>query len=113
MEKFMLIFIGGNEPEVLTSPESMQAYMQEWFSWIEKLKKEGRYEGGEALEPSGKGVTGTKKVVTDGPFAEGKELVGGYFVVTAKNIDEAVAMSKECPGLKYDCKVEVRPVMKM
>jgi hypothetical protein len=113
MEKFMFIFVGGNEAEVLTSPEAMQASMQEWFSWIEKLKKEGRYEGGEALEPSGKGVSGPKKVVTDGPFAEGKELVGGYFIVTAKNIDEAVAMAKDSPGLKYDGRVEVRQVMKM
>ena len=45
MEKFMFIFIGGNESELLTSPEAMQASMQEWFGWIEKLKKEGRYEG--------------------------------------------------------------------
>jgi hypothetical protein len=110
MEKFMFIFIGGMEPK--NSPEAMQASMQEWFSWIEKLKKEGRYDGGEALEPSGKGISGSKKIVTDGPFAEGKELVGGYFIVKAKDLDEAVMLAKDSPDLKHNGRVEVRPLMK-
>ncbi|GHN02943.1 hypothetical protein WSM22_44320 [Cytophagales bacterium WSM2-2] len=113
MEKFMLIFIGGLDPSELSSPEKMQSAMQEWFDWIDKLKKEGRYESGEPLEPAGKGVSGPKKLVTDGPFAEGKELVGGYFIIKAKNLDEAVAIAKDSPDLKYNGKVEVRPVMKM
>jgi len=112
MEKFMFIFIGGGDV-ALESPEVMQSSMHEWFTWIEKLKKEGRYDSGEPLEPIGKGVSGPKKLVTDGPFAEGKELVGGYFVVTAMNIDEATNLAKDCPGLKYNGKVEIRPVMKM
>jgi len=113
MEKFMFIFIGGMDPQNSNSPEAMQTSMQEWFSWIEKLKKEGRYEGGEPLEPGGKGVSGPKKLVTDGPFAEGKELVGGYFIVKAKNLDEAVTLAKECPDLKHNGRVEVRPIMKI
>lgn len=113
MEKFMFIFLGGMDPDYMKSPEVMQTSMQEWFAWIEKLKKEGRYEGGEPLEPGGKGVSGPKKLVTDGPFAEGKELVGGYFIVKAKNIDEAVALAKDCPDLKHDGRVEVRPIMKI
>jgi hypothetical protein len=111
MEKFMFIFIGGMDSQ--SSPESIQAAMQEWFTWIEKLKKEGRYEGGEPLEPVGKGVSGPKKLVTDGPFAEGKELVGGFFIVKAKNLDEAVSIAKDCPDLKNNGRVEVRPIMKM
>jgi hypothetical protein len=113
MEKFMLIFSGGLDPAQLSSPQAMEASMQEWFSWIEKLKSEGRYEAGEPLEPLGKGVSGPKKLVTDGPFAEGKELIGGFFIIKAKNLDEAVALAKDSPDLKHNGRVEVRPVMKM
>ncbi|MBI1768279.1 MAG: hypothetical protein HY015_06200 [Bacteroidetes bacterium] len=112
MEKFMFIFKGGIDL-AQSSPEAMQQNMQEWFGWIEKLKKEGRYEGGEPLEPTGKGVSGSKKLVTDGPFAEGKEIVGGYFIVKAKDIDEAVILAKDCPDLRHNSRVEVRPVMKL
>ncbi|MGC4022607.1 MAG: YciI family protein [Cyclobacteriaceae bacterium] len=111
MEKFMFIFIGGMDPS--QSPEAMQTSMQEWFAWIDKLKKEGRYEGGEPLDPVGKVVSGPKKIITDGPFAEGKEIVGGFFVVKAKNLDEAVTIAKDCPDLKHNSRVEVRPVMKI
>ncbi len=115
MEKFMLIFHGGSDvaPE-MRAPEAMQAHMQKWFGWIEQLRKEGRYVGGEPLEPSGKFVSGKNKVVTDGPFAEGKELVGGYFIIEAKDLDEAVEISKNgYPDFVFNGKVEVRPIQKM
>jgi len=114
MEKFMLIFHGGSDiaPE-MKSPEAMQKHMQKWFAWIEKLNKEGRYAGGEALLPTGKFIGGKKRVVTDGPFAETKELVGGYFIVNAKDIDEAIALCDGYPDFIFDGKVQVRPVQKM
>ena len=68
---------------------------------------------GEPLQPSGKQVNGSKKVVTDGPFIEAKEMVGGFIVVNAKDINEAVEISKGCPIFEMDGKVEVRPVQKM
>ena len=109
----MLIFHGGSDvaPE-MQSPEAMQQHMQKWFAWVEKLQKEGRYAGGEALEPTGKLVSGPKQIVTDGPFAESKELVGGYFIVNAKDIHEAVALTKDYPDFIFNGKVEVRPVQK-
>ncbi|HEV8512598.1 MAG TPA: YciI family protein [Cyclobacteriaceae bacterium] len=114
MEKFMYIFHGGssNAPE-MRSPEAMQAHMQKWFAWVEKLRKEGRYVSGEPLQPSGKMVTGKKKLVTDGPFAEGKEVVGGFFIIEAKDINEATELAKDCPDFIYDGAVQVRPVQKM
>jgi len=87
--------------------------MEKWFAWVEKLRKEARYEGGEALEPSGKFVSGPKRVVTDGPFAESKELVGGYFIISAKDIDEAVALTADYPDFIFNGKVQVRPVQKL
>jgi hypothetical protein len=114
MEKFMLIFHGGSDvaPE-MKSPEAMQKHMQKWFAWIEKLQKEGRYEGGEALLPHGKFVSGPNKIVTDGPFAESKELVGGYFIVLAKDLNDAVSLTNDYPDFIFNGKVQVRPVQKM
>jgi hypothetical protein len=110
MEKYMFIFIGGDPTKL--SPEAQQANMGKWFAWVEKLRAAKRYEGGEALLPGGKTISGSKKTVSDGPFAEGKEIVGGYFVVLAKDINEAVEMAKECPDYELGGKVEVREVLK-
>jgi hypothetical protein len=111
MEKFMLIFQGGQLEGL--SPETMEAQMGKWMAWVESLNKEGRYVSGEPLLPGGKLVAGTSKTVTDGPFTEGKEVVGGYFVVHAKDINEAVEISKNCPDYEFGGSVQVRQVMKM
>ena len=110
MEKFMFLFVGGDASHL--SHEALEAHMQKWFQWVEKLTKQGRYVAGEALLPGGKKVVGPKKIVTDGPFAEGKEVVGGFFVVNAKDINEAVEMAKECPDYQFGGVVEVREVQK-
>ena len=110
MEKYMLIFLGGDPSHL--SPEAQQAHMGKWFAWVEKLQKAERYASGEALIPGGKTIRGSKKTVTDGPFTEGKEIVAGYFVVNAKNLDEAVEMAKECPDYELGGSVEVREVVK-
>ncbi len=110
MEKYMFIFIGGDPSHL--SPEAQQAHMQKWFAWVEKLTNEKRYVSGEALLPGGKTIKGSKKAVTDGPFAEGKEVVGGFFVVTAKDLNEATEMAKACPDYELGGIVEVREVMK-
>ena len=107
MSTFMFLFRGGHEP---TSPEEMQAQMQKWMGWIEQLRKQGKYIAGEPLQGSGKVVSSRRKIITDGPFAEGKELVGGYFLVQAETLDEAVQMSKDCPIFETDGSVEIRPI---
>jgi len=107
----MFLFRGGMDATM--SPELRQAQNQKWYSWIDALNKKSTYVAGEPLQASGKLVTGKKKSVTDGPFVEAKEAVGGYLIVNAKDIDEAVEISKDCPIFDYDGKVEVRPVQKM
>src|ERR1700755_1747159 len=109
MEKYMFIFCGGDPSHL--SPEKQQAHMGKWFEWVEKLKAEKRYVSGEALLPGGKTVAGVKKVVTDGPFAESKEVVGGFFVLMAKDLAEATTIAKDCPDYELDGRVEVREVM--
>ena len=110
MEKFMLIFHGGIAPD--SSPEEMQANMNKWMAWVDQLAKEEKYAGGEALLPGGKLVKGNASTVTDGPYTEGKEVVGGYFLVNAANYDEAVAICEGYPDFGVGGSVQVRHVMK-
>jgi hypothetical protein len=110
MEKFIYLFRGGMGNG---SPEIMQSQMQKWLEWIERLTREGKYLAGEPLMPGGKQLAGTQKTVTDGPFVEGKEVVGGFFMINASSYEEAVEIAKDFPEYNYGGTVEVRQVMKM
>lgn len=107
----MFIFQGGDNPS--QSPEAMQAHMGKWMTWIDKLAKAGKYVSGEPLLPGGKLVSGADKKVTDGPYTEGKEIVGGFFIINADDMNEAVEISKDCPSFEIGGSVQVRQVMKM
>lgn len=107
----MLLFRGGMAAEQAQNVPT--DHMQKWAKWMESLGQKGIMVGGEPLQPSGKQVNGSKKIVTDGPFIEAKELVGGYLIVNAKDINDAVEISKDCPIFDEDGKVEVRPIQKM
>jgi len=111
MEKFMLIFQGGMSPD--KSPELMQAQMGKWMAWIDKLNSTGKYVAGEPLLPGGKLITGKKKTVTDGPYTEGKEVVGGFFLINAEDINEAVKICDDYPDYEYGGSIQVRQVMKI
>jgi len=81
------------------------------MEWFNGLKAEGIALAGSPLEPEGKIVSGKHgRVVSDGPFAEAKETIGGYFLLKVASIDAAVAIAQQCPGLPYGIRVEVRPV---
>ena len=106
-QKYMLIFHGGSHYQNL-SPDEAQKQMGKWMAWVEKLQKQGKYKSGEPLLPGGKMLTQKNgKLVVDGPFAESKEAVAGYFVLEAANIDEVVEISKEYPDFGLGGKVEV------
>jgi hypothetical protein len=110
MEKYMLLFREGDLSKL--SAQEQQEQMGKWLVWVEKLRKENRYLSGEPLLPGGKTVTGPK-TVTDGPFAESKEVIGGFFIVNAKNLDDAVNIARDCPDFEFGASVEVREVLKM
>lgn len=110
MSDFIFLFRGGQEE---SSPEQMQKHMQKWQNWMKELGQKGHFKAGEPLDKSGKVVKGSRKAITDGPFAEAKDLVGGYIIVSASNLDEAVELSKGCPIFEREGIVEVRPIMKM
>jgi hypothetical protein len=109
-KEYMLIFRGTDWSKGL-SPEEMQKVAGEWMAWFNRLKDQGIVVDGNPLEPQGRIVSGTNgRVVQDGPFAESKEAIGGYFMLNVNSLDEAVAIAKQCPGLRFGALVEVRPV---
>jgi hypothetical protein len=111
MSEYVFLYRGAERP---TSPQEMQQIMQKWMTWMQDLTRKGHIKDkGQPLEPTGKVVRGSQKTVTDGPFAETKDLVGGYTLIEAKDLDEAAELSKGCPIFERNGFVEVRPVMKM
>jgi hypothetical protein len=108
MAKYLFVYRGGTDAEAKMSPDEMQQHMQKWGNWIRQALQQGwMVDPGDALTPEGR-VVNSKKVVTDGPFVESKEIVGGFSIVQADNIDAAAQHAKGCPGLLTGGKVEVR-----
>lgn len=106
----MLLFVGLDWHKGL-SPEQTQKVSEDWMAWFKLLNTEGKAVNGHPLGCEGKSVSGKNRTVTDGPFAEAKEAIGGYFMLDVATMDEAVAIAQQCPGLPYGAKVEVRPVL--
>jgi hypothetical protein len=107
MTKFLFIYRSDPAEFAKLTPEQMQQHHQQWMEWITAALKGGwMVEPGDALTPEGRVVK--PKVVTDGPFVESKEIVGGYSIVEADTIDAACKLAKGCPGLLYGGSVEVR-----
>jgi len=110
---YMLLFRGTNWDKKL-SDEQLQKVVSDWAAWFERLTKEGKAISGAPLENEGKIVAGKKgRTVADGPFAESKEAIGGYFYLKVADMKEAVDIARQCPGLEYGAIVEVRPIAEM
>jgi len=106
----MLLFRGTHWDKSL-SPEELQNVMGQWTAWFDLLVDQGKIKSAHPLMHEGKIVTWKKgQTVADGPFAESKEAIGGYFLLEMSDLDEALEIAKECPTLKYGMTVEVRPV---
>ena len=111
MSEFVFLYRGG---EAGRSPERMQQMMQKWMAWFKELTEKGHVKNqGHPLERAGKLVKGKEKTIIDGPFVEAKDVVGGYSLIEASDLDQAVQLSKGCPIFENDGAVEVRPVMKL
>ena len=106
---YMLLF-RGTELRKSLSPEELQKVSEDWMAWFRRLTEQGKAVAGNPLEREGKIVSGKDRIVSDGPFAESKEAIGGYFLLDVATMDEALAIATECPGLPYGIRVEVRPV---
>jgi hypothetical protein len=115
MEYLLLIYSDEKIWEGMPQPE-MQAIFGEYHAFTEDIKKSGRYKGGNPLQPTSTATTvrvkGGKTLTTDGPFAETKEQLGGYYLVEAKDLDEAIALAARIPSARMGS-IEVRPIQKM
>ena len=116
MSEFVYLYRSTDEASraAMGSPEQMQKSMQAWMGWMKTLADNGHIKSqGHPLERSGKVVKGKQKTVTDGPYAESKDVIGGYSLIEAKDLDEAVRLSLGCPIFEGGGVVEVRPVRKI
>lgn len=107
----MMIFLGADYGEAKLSPEQIQERMGKWFAWGNKMQEAGILKGGEALRATAKRVSGSERVVSDGPFVESKELIGGYYVVQAETADDVVKIAEDFPDYDLGGSVEIREVV--
>jgi len=92
-------------------PEELQKTMDHVKAWFERLTESGQLNVAQPLARKGAIVSGkTGRVIADGPFAEAKEVIGGYALLQVEGLDEAIAIAKSCPTLRFDMEIEVRPV---
>lgn len=113
MKEFILLFRGGLDFATAT-PEQIQQAMMKWKTWVEQLTKDGRYNGGNRLARNEAAVLrGNQKLLSDGPFTESKEIVGGYVSIKANDKQDAIEIARDCPIFNYDGIVEIREVAKM
>ncbi len=111
MAQFMLLIRGGDEGIEGYTPEQFQQMIQRYFDWSDQLRREGRYVGGDELKAGGNVVRRRGgQAVVDGPYAETKEAVGGYYLIEARDAAEAAEVAKGCPVLVDGGVVEVREI---
>jgi hypothetical protein len=100
--------------EAMGTPESAQRSMQAWMAWVRELEAGGHVKDhGQPLERGGRVVRGAGKTVTDGPYVEAKDLVLGFMVVRARDLEHAAELAAACPMVHGGGSVEIRPVMEM
>jgi hypothetical protein len=111
MAKFTYIFRGGAFVTPGLSPTEMQAHIAKWYSWAGELAKAGHNQGRNPVQSGGTTIRGRDRVVTDGPYAESKDLVTGNMLIEAGSPAQAAELARSCPVFEYDGSVEVRPIM--
>ncbi|CAA9432278.1 MAG: hypothetical protein AVDCRST_MAG51-2724 [uncultured Ramlibacter sp.] len=106
LAEFLVLSRGHWDPD--KSPEQIQRAIDDFYVWHDRLVREGRLKAGQRLATQGKLVT--RDHVTDGPFAEAKEVIGGYWLLLAENLDEAATLAAQNPCLACGLSYEVRPI---
>ena len=108
-----LLLVRDTTPEVyekMSADERRQA-LDRWNAWVDGMTARGKLRDGQPLKDAARLVAGSRgERVTDGPFAEAKELVGGYFLLADTTLEEATAIARQCPLLPHGMTVEVRPI---
>lgn len=106
----MMIFRHSPSPDMQLSPEQIQESIRQWQDWIGGIAAQGKFVSTNQLGFEGK-ILKPGNIITDGPYAEVKEIIGGYIIVKSPTLDEAVALAEGCPILSVGGHVEVRDIM--
>ncbi len=113
MKDFLLVYRNDFKNQPAGSPEEMQAVMKKWMDWMGGIAAQNKLaDQGNRLGSEGK-VVKPGNVITDGPYTEIKELIGGYSIIRAASFDEAAEIAKGCPILEFGGNVEVRDIVPM
>ncbi len=112
--QYLLLIYANEAEEAALGETAMKGIMNEYRSFTQSIVKDGKFKAGDALKPTATATTvkvrGGKTLTTDGPFAETREQLGGYYLIEAKDLDEAIAIAARVPSAKYGS-IEVRPIM--
>ena len=116
MQYAILIYGDEKAAEKMSKADGDKVF-SEYMQYTQELIKAGVMKGGQPLKESSTATSlrtkGGKIVATDGPFAETKEQLGGFYLIEAKDLEEALAWAKKCPGVRWGGTLEVRPVMEI
>jgi hypothetical protein len=115
--RYMLLIYGDEQTRIGMSEQERGAMFKQYADFTESIRQSGALKAGDPLQPSSTATTvrmkNGKTVTTDGPFAETKEQLGGYYIVDAKNRDDALSIAGRIPGVQVGGVIEVRPIMEM
>lgn len=108
MSQYLLLLRGGEFEHY--SQEEMGNIVQKYMDWADELRKDGIYKVSQELKRDGRVLSVKNGEVVDGPYTETKEAVGGFYLIEAKDYDEAVKVSRNCPHLNYGGTIELREI---
>ena len=112
MTQFILLIRGGEDLNVNLSPEQIQEAVERYSRWAKRLRAEGKLVSAEKLKDNEGFLLSTKngQVLVDGPFAETKETIGGFFIINADSTEEAIEIARESPAMAQGGVVELREI---
>ncbi|HEY4307678.1 MAG TPA: YciI family protein [Gemmatimonadaceae bacterium] len=117
MAEFLYIYRNSTTARnaAMGTPEARQKNMEQWMAWLRELEQKGHLRSaGQPLTPEGRTVKGGTRAIVDGPFAEAKDVIGGYSIIIADSVVQAAELAKGCPALDDpDGSVEVRTIAAM
>jgi hypothetical protein len=112
--QYLLLIYNNERNWTEASEKDVTSLKGEYMTFTEQIAKSGHYKGGNALQPTNTATTvrvrDGKRQTTDGPFAETREQLGGYYLIDAKDLDEAIGIAARIPGARTGG-IEVRPIM--
>ena len=113
MKQFLLLLHEDIEKMKTLSPKDMGELAKAHMAWAGSLSESGHLLGGDGLHEKSVLISGQNSIVKDGSFLESKELIGGYYVLQAENLDTAIEISKACPCHLWGGTTKIRPIMDM